>query len=220
MEWLDAIRVSTHVNLRYDIDYITEMLRSALEPFNNFPRNLDALTGGDGTPTVDFYINPEDGVRVDTTAGIQELPALIASLYSPDIAPSVSALEAQQKLAALDLGTPSQTQKLANILAPVDASFLANIDHITSGFQERFDTIQRALEADIAKNKEQIADIGLWKEGKKQPEQIAVIGSKLPGIRLTQSQETKPKLLALEPRILNPLPNIIQATQNQILPNL
>ena len=40
MEWLDAIRVSTHVKLKYDVDFITDALKSALEPFTNFPRNL------------------------------------------------------------------------------------------------------------------------------------------------------------------------------------
>ena len=40
MQWIDAIRISTHVKLKYNIDYITDTLKSALAPFTNFPRNL------------------------------------------------------------------------------------------------------------------------------------------------------------------------------------
>jgi hypothetical protein len=40
IKWIDAIRVSTHVELRYDADFIVETIRSALEPLTNFQRDL------------------------------------------------------------------------------------------------------------------------------------------------------------------------------------
>jgi hypothetical protein len=151
------------VKLEYDVDYITEMIRSTLEPFTNFPRNLDALTGNDGTSTVDIQINPETGIDVDTSASLQDLPNLIAQLYNPNIAPYLSVSDAQQKLASLDFDVPSASRKkLQNILAPVDDSALANIDDIREKFHERFATIGNTLELDIVHNKSQIADLVAW----------------------------------------------------------
>ncbi len=100
MEWLDAIRVSTHVNLKYDVDYITDTLKSALEPFTDFPRNLFRYSGSN-SPSVNIDINPDTGVQVETTSHISELPDLIASLYKSDVAPVVSIEDAQEKLGTM-----------------------------------------------------------------------------------------------------------------------
>lgn len=60
MEWLEAIRVSSHVKLEYDVDFVIDVLKEALEPFTNFPKNISQLSGGgSGGGTVDFNINPE-----------------------------------------------------------------------------------------------------------------------------------------------------------------
>jgi len=44
IKWVDAIRVSTHVNLTYDVNFIIEMIQSALEPLADFPRDLSNYT--------------------------------------------------------------------------------------------------------------------------------------------------------------------------------
>lgn len=44
MDWLEAIRVSSHVKLNYNVDFVVDALRDALKPFTNFPRNLDRLS--------------------------------------------------------------------------------------------------------------------------------------------------------------------------------
>ncbi len=54
MEWLEAIRVSTHVKLEYDVDFIIDMLKEALEPFTDFPRNLNMSSGGSNTVDIDI----------------------------------------------------------------------------------------------------------------------------------------------------------------------
>lgn len=43
LEWIEAIRVSTHVKLDYDVDFIIDTLKDALEPFTSFPKNLHRL---------------------------------------------------------------------------------------------------------------------------------------------------------------------------------
>ncbi len=42
-EFIDTIRVATHIKLEYDVDFVTDMIESALEPFTNFPRDLQSL---------------------------------------------------------------------------------------------------------------------------------------------------------------------------------
>jgi L-lactate utilization protein LutC len=54
MEWLEAIRVSTHVKLEYDVDFIIDMLKEALEPFTDFPRNLNMSSGVSNTVDIDI----------------------------------------------------------------------------------------------------------------------------------------------------------------------
>jgi len=48
LEWLEAIRVATHVSLDYDVDFIIDMLKDALKPFENFPINLNQGTESSG----------------------------------------------------------------------------------------------------------------------------------------------------------------------------
>lgn len=59
MKWVDAIRVSTHVQLKYDVDFIIEMIRSALEPLANFPGDLSSKSG-DIPSTVNFDLDPQN----------------------------------------------------------------------------------------------------------------------------------------------------------------
>lgn len=60
LEWIEAIRVSTHVKLKYDVDFIVEMLREALEPFTDFPKNFSRLGEGSSAPSnVNIDINAD-----------------------------------------------------------------------------------------------------------------------------------------------------------------
>lgn len=87
MEWLEAIRVSTHVKLEYDVDFIIDVLKEALEPFTNFPKNIGQTSGSSGSNTVDFNINPDSGVEVQTSSAlisedsIARIPELIRTLF-------------------------------------------------------------------------------------------------------------------------------------------
>ncbi len=175
MEWIDAIRVSTHVKLKYDIDYITDTLKSALEPFTNFPRNLYRYSGSN-SPSVNIDINPDTGVKTTTTADFSQLPDLIAQLYNPDIAPSVSVDVASEKLgtmvSAMDITPLRKTQLLA--LLKTNISDIPNND-VQEKFQNRFNIIQKALAKDMEENKATLSDIAAWREGKKKPEEIALI---------------------------------------------
>jgi hypothetical protein len=78
-EWLEAIRVSSHVNLNYNVDFVIDVLREALQPLAQFPTNL--IQGG--VPNaVQFDINPRTGVNVQTSSlvpenSISRLPELI-----------------------------------------------------------------------------------------------------------------------------------------------
>lgn len=72
VKWVDAIRVSTHVSLKYDVNFIIEMIESALEPLEDFPRNLSEYTG-DLPSSVDINLDMEDGATVQTSS-LDQLP--------------------------------------------------------------------------------------------------------------------------------------------------
>ena len=132
------------------------MIRSVLKPFTDFPRNLNALTNSSGSPTVNINIKPDTGINVNTTSSIQELPDLIGQLYSPDIAPSLSASDAQEKLTGL-LGvldvSAARRSELSHILSNSNSSEVSNTDPIQERFQNRFDTLKNALALDVSENK-------------------------------------------------------------------
>lgn len=75
MQWIDAIRVSTHVDLQYDVDTIVRVVESALEPLTQFPRDFSNL-GKDIPSTVGIDINPDSGVTVET-ANLSDVPRMI-----------------------------------------------------------------------------------------------------------------------------------------------
>lgn len=218
MEWLDAIRVSTHVKLKYDVDYITDALKSALEPFTNFPRNL-FRQGTSNSSTVNIDINPDTGVKVETTSDISSLPELIAQLYRPDIAPAVSIKDAEEKLgtmvSSLDIPAARKTQLLSliNTKAP---EFSTN--GVQEKFEDRFSQIHLALAKDIEENTLVMKDIAAWREGKKKPEEIAFIRQGLPNMpHLAQSEARLSHFLSLTSTVLNPLASL---TQNSITPDI
>lgn len=220
-QWLDAIRVSTHVKLKYNVEHITDMIKSTLEPFNNFPRNLGALGNSSGSSTVNIDIKPETGVQIDT-ADIHELPDLIGQLYSPDIAPSVTPEEAQGKmknlLANISLSSDRKNQ-FASILSRPSVAEMPELSQIQDRFHNRFDTLQKALALDISENAEKISHLVAWTNGTKKPEDIPWIASALPNVvHLTQSTPSVDHFLSLDPSLLHPLAQIMTTTAVPVAP--
>jgi hypothetical protein len=188
MEWLDAIRVSTHVQLHYDASYIIDMLRSVLQPLMDFPRNLHGIT------------NIES---VDVTSDLQALPELVASLYSPYISAPVSHQEATKELAEIDLDiSPENQNKIARIVAEKYPYDIAGIKWTQDLFKKRFDTIKNALVSDIQENSARIHDLDAWQKDIVKAEDIAFISHKLPGFHLTYSSPETSQFLSLEADIL------------------
>ena len=71
-QWIDTIRVATSVNLHYDVTFVTDMIRSALEPLTEFPTDFSQL---EIPSSVNFDIKPE-GVNVETAA-LHDIPTLL-----------------------------------------------------------------------------------------------------------------------------------------------
>ena len=71
-KWVDAIRVSTEVSLTYDVNFIIEMIQSALEPLQDFPRDLSNYTG-DLPSSVNIDLDAENGSTVQTSS-LNQLP--------------------------------------------------------------------------------------------------------------------------------------------------
>ena len=42
--FVDAIKVTTYVNLEFEVDFIVEMAKSTLEPFNRFSNDFSNLS--------------------------------------------------------------------------------------------------------------------------------------------------------------------------------
>ncbi len=94
MKWVDAIRVSTHVELTYDVDFIIEMIQSALEPLSDFPRDLSNYTG-DIPSSVNIDLDSENGSTVQTSS-LNQLPGLIGQLYEQTLHPQNSKNPSQE----------------------------------------------------------------------------------------------------------------------------
>ncbi len=73
MDWIDAIRVSTHVKLEYNVDFIVDMIRDALKPFTDFPKNLDQPSSIPSS--VDISIDPKNP-QIQTSS-LSDLPDLL-----------------------------------------------------------------------------------------------------------------------------------------------
>lgn len=164
MKWVDAIRVSTHVKLKYDVDFIVEAIRSALEPLTNFPRNLSEYTGN--TPSsVNFNLSQENGLRVQTSS-LDGLPELIGQLYEQTINPQDADISVEQNT-------------LTRLLSQIDPSkqptqiATININTYSDRFQERTKLVTEAIQKDIDSNAVFLADLSELSQGKKQMKDIA-----------------------------------------------
>lgn len=73
MTYLDKIRVSTHVNLKFDVDFITEMIEQALNPYARTAEGLANSMRDIRVPDIDLrnLVPPEvrDGVQIDASVG-------------------------------------------------------------------------------------------------------------------------------------------------------
>lgn len=71
-EWIDTIRVATHVKLEYDVTFVTDMIREVLEPLTEFPKNLSRF---EGNSSVDIDLDADE-VKVEVSVA-DELPQLL-----------------------------------------------------------------------------------------------------------------------------------------------
>lgn len=63
--FIDAIKVTSYVNLEFDVDFITEMAKSTLEPFNRFVNDASNLNNLINIPDLDLrWLTPED-INID-----------------------------------------------------------------------------------------------------------------------------------------------------------
>lgn len=102
IKWVDAIRVSTEVSLTYDVTFIIEMIEAALEPLEDFPRDLSQYTG-DLPSSVDIDLESDEGATIQTSS-LEALPSLIGQLYKLTTQPST-------------LGAADEIRALSTILA-------------------------------------------------------------------------------------------------------
>ncbi|MDD2566021.1 MAG: VCBS repeat-containing protein [Candidatus Gracilibacteria bacterium] len=67
MSFVDAIKVTSYVNLEFDVEFIVEMAKSTLEPFNQFSNDMSNMSGGFKIPNVDLKsLAPSDvNINVD-----------------------------------------------------------------------------------------------------------------------------------------------------------
>lgn len=208
IEWIEAIRVSTHVKLKYDVDFIVDMLREALEPFTDFPKNFHRLWENSSTPsTVNIDINP-DGVDVETSTTqdpplqLAQLPDMIRELFvATTEAPLVDTVEGNNLLDALSERLWSRW--LGNQLAVLTSAPLGNVE---KSFHDRFDTITQAINLDLAENKDILWQLNAWDTWNNKPENIPIIAQNLVGS--PQLASNTPvlgnHLLALNPSVINP----------------
>lgn len=61
--WVDAIKVTTYVNLEFEADFITEYARAILDPFNQF--STDFANMGRGIKIPDVAVPGADGANID-----------------------------------------------------------------------------------------------------------------------------------------------------------
>jgi hypothetical protein len=169
IKWVDAIRVSTEVNLTYDVNFIIEMIQSILEPLADFPRDLSNYTG-DLPSSVDINLDADNGDTVQT-GSLNSLPWLIGQLYEettrPHNAQITHEIAAISKLLSRHL--PSQV--------PNTEYETFDPDEYYHRFQNQSTRISDAIEKDIDANKIFIADLADLTIGKKEAKDIAWLQS-------------------------------------------
>lgn len=226
MEWLEAIRVSTHVKLDYDVDFVIDVLREALEPFTNFPKNIGQISGSSGSNNVNFNINPESGVEVKTSSIISEqslaqIPDLIQQLFvATSDAPYVDPQNALRHLSSvtkkLDI-SPERKQQLSTLLE--SSVNVPDFSHIQENLDNRFDKIAQAVQMDVVENRKNIDDLVAWKSNQKSPENIPLIAQNIVGsVHFAKNDQSTSHLLALTPDITRPIMAGVAEWQDAVSP--
>lgn len=54
VSFIDAIKITSYVNLEFDVEFILEMAKSTLEPFNKFSNDLSNINKWTKIPSIDF----------------------------------------------------------------------------------------------------------------------------------------------------------------------
>lgn len=184
IKWIDAIRVSTHVELTYDVDYIIEMIQSALEPLEDFPRDLSEYTW-DLPSSVDINLDAEEGSTVQTSA-LNTLPWLIGQLYEQTMNPKNA--DTSHELQALDQ-ILADTNMVKSVWASPYQTFDPWIYH--KKFQDRATIISQAIQEDIDSNKKFITDLSDIVSWKKKPQDIAWLQEMDPNVSHLASSSWK-----------------------------
>lgn len=220
-KWLEAIDVSTHVKLDYDVSSIVDMLDDTLQPFTDFPRNLGNIDSGIPA-SVDFDISPESGVQVQTSSAdtssseedIARIPEMIGRLFTvisqvEEVDPMTALDRLTQTVQTLDI-SPERKSQLGAILETGSAA--ADFSDIRERTDTRFGQVVQALNADIEENGAVIQDLIAWSQSTKKPEDIPLIAYRIPGsTHLAQGGSSwVSNLLSLPTDVINPAPQPVQ----------
>ncbi len=151
VKWIDAIRVSTHVRLKYNADFIVEAIRSALQPLTNFPRNLSEYTGKIPS-TVHINLNQGSGVHVQTSS-LDALPALIGQLYEETTHPRDAIISTEQNALGRLLVQTGVSKPQTQPAPSIDTSIYSD------RLQKRTQLLTEAIQKDIDSNTVFLADL-------------------------------------------------------------
>ncbi len=87
MSFIDAIKVTTYVNLEFELDFIIEMASSTMKPFNTFTANLSNATSHVKLLDLDFSGTIPEDIEIDASTGevrgledVGELPEALEGL--------------------------------------------------------------------------------------------------------------------------------------------
>lgn len=184
VKWIDAIRVSSHVKLTYDIDFIIEMIRSALQPLADFPRDLSFPT--DKIPSsVDIDLDNKDSSIIQTSS-IEDLPTLIGRLYQETLNPKM--VDLNKEITSLNkiADTTVVTRNLVTTLPGVDTSMYSQ------SLSERVKLLTDALKSDIQDNRVLIADLSQITTEKRELSEIAWIQNMDPTVSHLAASQSQP----------------------------
>jgi len=81
VSFIDAIKVTSFVNLEFDAAFITEMAKSTLEPFNKFSNNLSNLNKWMKIPNLDFnsVVPKIDDINLDLNTKTKKTGAYLST---------------------------------------------------------------------------------------------------------------------------------------------
>ena len=222
-EWVDAIRVASHVNLTYDVDVLVDTIEAGLRPFTEFRENF---TDSAGPSNVQINLSPSDSSVKSANLSpsnnaLQQLPTLLGQLFLPTtlLDPAAANKKLQDIIPSLDI-SEKQRSRLLSILAAKNSTSQEH-DYVAQnpGIQ-KFQKLSQSLRSDIDQNKTLIADLGEWATGKN-PRDILMIAQLISGsVHLAREHTVLPPspLLSTLVSLDSPLPIATLVTQAITLP--